>query len=67
MLCTVHPIKKASNPPLISVILYLLSFFSGTRVPVPSYITVLDGIHGQKVVAVAKLEVNDFQSGFDFG
>lgn len=27
----------------------------------------LDGIHGQEVVAVAKLEINDFQSGFDFG
>lgn len=31
-----------------------------------SYITVLDGIHGQKVVAMAKLEMDDLQSGFDF-
>lgn len=67
MLCTVHPVKKTYNPPLISIMLYLLSLFSRIRFPMLSYITVLDGIHGQKVVAVAKLEMDDLQSGFHFG
>ncbi len=30
-----------------------------------SYITVEDGVHGQQVVAVAELELDDLQSGFD--
>lgn len=30
-----------------------------------SYVTVVDGIHGQQVVAMAELEVDDLQSGLD--
>lgn len=29
------------------------------------YITVVDGVHGQQVVAMAKLEMDDLQSGLD--
>lgn len=37
------------------------------RFPGLSYITVLDGVHGQEVVAMAKLEMDDLQCGFDLG
>lgn len=30
-----------------------------------SYITVVDGVHGQQVVAMAKLEMDDLQRGLD--
>lgn len=29
------------------------------------YITVVDGVHGQQVVAMAKLEMDDLQRGLD--
>lgn len=45
----------------------MLSLFSEISFRMLSYITLLDGIHGQKIVAVAKLEMDDLQSGFDFG
>lgn len=37
------------------------------RFPVRPYITVLDGVHGQEVVAVAKLVMDDLQGGLDLG
>lgn len=30
-----------------------------------SYVTVMDGVHGQQVVAVAELEMDNLQSGLD--
>lgn len=53
---------------LVSTLLYVYSSLDGRHAQeLLPHIAVADGVHGQQVVAVSELEVDDFQSCFHLG